>query len=667
MGVVHRDVKPSNLLIDAQGHLWITDFGLAMTQTDAGLTMTGDLLGTLRYMSPEQAAGKRLPLDHRTDVYSLGITLYELLAGRPAFDTIERGELLRAIAEFDPPPLGKLAPSIPADLETIVHKAIEKETADRYTTSNELAIDLRNFLENRPVMARSPSLAFKARKWARRHVALITVSAAILLLAVTALATSTFLIGREANRAEENFSLALAALEDTLAESVVGDLIIEPLDAKRAELERRGIAFYEEFARANGVDPTHWLTYRLLTLNQLLDKAVSVPLGDTVTADRAYHKAISEATKLVDATSGEARSQAMLIHAVDNYSARLGNSGRAEEAMRQSLLAGELAQQLAKEYPDFAQNAYLQGKNLYNRALRYEAAGKPADEQRTYREALALLEKACEAEPDELRNIHMLAMCQYNLARYLGQRGEASEAAELWEQSLRSWDALVLLRPLSSEYHSRLGATNGNLATLARDRGDFEKSSALAEEAVVHQKRALKTPPVYQFANDFLRQHYKLLSQSLWKLEDHAALAALSDERIQLLPDVPWEYFGAAGSLGLCAEMVESDAGVVGGDREELTDRYCRRALEILNDAQQRFDDDGEAQALIADAYVSVGDSFKKAGRSALANQSWRLAHDMFVAFSNENMSLSASEIDDRIQSVEKRLHQKQGITKSND
>jgi serine/threonine protein kinase len=93
MGVVHRDIKPSNLLLDGTGKLWITDFGLAMTQTDAGLTMTGDLLGTLRYMSPEQAAGKRLPLDHRTDVYSLGITLYELLAGRSAFDTTDRAEL----------------------------------------------------------------------------------------------------------------------------------------------------------------------------------------------------------------------------------------------------------------------------------------------------------------------------------------------------------------------------------------------------------------------------------------------------------------------------------------------------------------------------------------------------------------------------------------------
>jgi serine/threonine protein kinase len=87
--VVHRDIKPSNLLLDANAHLWVTDFGLAQVQGDHQLTMTGDLLGTLRYMSPEQAAGKKL-LDHRTDIYSLGITLYELLTLRPAFDASER-------------------------------------------------------------------------------------------------------------------------------------------------------------------------------------------------------------------------------------------------------------------------------------------------------------------------------------------------------------------------------------------------------------------------------------------------------------------------------------------------------------------------------------------------------------------------------------------------
>ena len=131
MGVVHRDVKPSNLMLDAGGHLSITDFGLAMTPTDTNLTMTGDVIGTLRYMSPEQAQAKHLVLDHRTDVYSLGVTLYELLTLRPAFPGDDRQKLVQRIVEDDPPPPRQLNKAIPKDLKTIILKAVAKEPKGR--------------------------------------------------------------------------------------------------------------------------------------------------------------------------------------------------------------------------------------------------------------------------------------------------------------------------------------------------------------------------------------------------------------------------------------------------------------------------------------------------------------------------------------------------------
>jgi serine/threonine protein kinase len=128
-GILHRDIKPANLLLDVRGNLWITDFGLARVKNETRLSMTGDLIGTLRYMSPEQALAKRVIVDHRTDIYSLGATLYELLTLEPAYRGSDRQELLRQIAFEEPRSPRRLNKPIPAELETIVLKAMEKNPA----------------------------------------------------------------------------------------------------------------------------------------------------------------------------------------------------------------------------------------------------------------------------------------------------------------------------------------------------------------------------------------------------------------------------------------------------------------------------------------------------------------------------------------------------------
>lgn len=201
LGIVHRDVKPSNLLIDRVGKLWVTDFGLARFGDEAGLTMTGDLLGTLRYMSPEQALGQRAAIDHRSDIYALGATLYELLALRPVFDGADRSDLLRQLVFTQPRPLRKLDPRIPRDLETIALKALEKAPADRFATAGEMAADLRRFLRGEPIQAKPPTLAQRTVKWCLRHRGLVAASAAGLLLVVVGLAISTLLIARSRDEA----------------------------------------------------------------------------------------------------------------------------------------------------------------------------------------------------------------------------------------------------------------------------------------------------------------------------------------------------------------------------------------------------------------------------------------------------------------------------------
>src|SRR5262249_31034340 len=195
VGIVHRDVKPGNLLLDGHGRLWVTDFGLAK-HGDTSLTMSGDLLGTLRYMSPEQALARHGLVDHRTDVYSLGATLYELLTGHPSVSGDDRQEILKQIAFEEPPALRKLDARLPRDLETVVHKCLEKNPDHRYPTAKDLADDLRRYLDERPIKARPATLPQRARKWSQRHPTVVLAAMVMLVVLTAGSSLSTWLIWR---------------------------------------------------------------------------------------------------------------------------------------------------------------------------------------------------------------------------------------------------------------------------------------------------------------------------------------------------------------------------------------------------------------------------------------------------------------------------------------
>ena len=164
--VLHRDIKPSNFLVDAYQRLWIADFGLARIRGDSDLTASGDVLGTLRYLSPEQAKGRREAVDGRSDIYGLGTTLYELLTLRPVYEGDDRAELLIKIVSDEPRFSRKLDAAVPRDLKTIVLKALAKDPAERYATAGELAADLTFFLADQPIRARPPTLVSRVTKWA---------------------------------------------------------------------------------------------------------------------------------------------------------------------------------------------------------------------------------------------------------------------------------------------------------------------------------------------------------------------------------------------------------------------------------------------------------------------------------------------------------------------
>lgn len=186
-GVIHRDVKPANLILSTDGRIMVADFGLAKTADEASMTATGAMLGTLRYASPEQAMAGRIPLDHRTDIYSLGATMYELLTFRPAFPGTEQQEILSAIISRDPSPPRKLNNHIPPELETICLKCLEKSPDARYDTGRALADDLRRFASDIPIVARKPSVARRIAKFVKRHKAPVIASTTTVLLVTSLL------------------------------------------------------------------------------------------------------------------------------------------------------------------------------------------------------------------------------------------------------------------------------------------------------------------------------------------------------------------------------------------------------------------------------------------------------------------------------------------------
>jgi serine/threonine protein kinase/WD40 repeat protein/tetratricopeptide (TPR) repeat protein len=219
-GILHRDVKPSNLLLDNHGNVWVADFGLAKTAEADDLTHTGDLLGTIRYMAPERFSGH---CDARSDVYSLGLTLYELVALRPAYEASDRHALMDRVLHEEPERLKKLAPRVPRDLETIVAKATARDPECRYTTAAALAEDLRRYVEDRPIRARRLSLAERLWRWSRRNPALAAsslVAAALAVLLVIGSVWAALFYRQQRDEVARSRDQALAAERERSAELV---------------------------------------------------------------------------------------------------------------------------------------------------------------------------------------------------------------------------------------------------------------------------------------------------------------------------------------------------------------------------------------------------------------------------------------------------------------
>jgi serine/threonine protein kinase len=440
LGVIHRDIKPANLLVDAASNLWITDFGLARLRSHAGLTLTGDTVGTLRYMSPEQALARRALVDHRTDVYSLGSTLYEALTLQPAYPGDDRDEVLRRISLGEPPLPRRINSQVPYELETIVLKAMAREPERRYATAQELADDLNRFLDHRPVQAVRPTLGERLSKWSWRHKSVLLAVAAVAGLAAVGLLVLAICLWREQaqsrtalelaqkrekeaqvnrERAEANFRKALEGLWRLLWELEVPRWNRIPgFMAARRELTRQGLQFISEFVNEGSTDPSVRFqaarSYELMVNIYLIER-------ETEEADQAHRKAVA----LLDGLYAE--------H---------------PENPEYSLVPGRVHWQMGnwnvslKRRPE-AKEEFLLALAAYKRALAYDRDGRIHNnlayllcdclttELRDPIQALSLAMRALALAPGQRDFWSTLALAHYRAGEWRAARAALDRAMEL--------------------------------------------------------------------------------------------------------------------------------------------------------------------------------------------------------------------------------------------
>jgi tetratricopeptide (TPR) repeat protein/tRNA A-37 threonylcarbamoyl transferase component Bud32 len=542
LGVVHRDVKPANLLVDGRGHLYVADFGLAQVAADPGLTATGDVLGTPRYMSPEQAAARHGLVDHRTDVYALGATLYELLTLAPAVPGESRAEVLRRVAEADPARPRSLDRRVPWDLETVVLKCLEKDPARRYPSAKELADDLRRWLAGDPIKARRPTARRRAWGWVRRSPARAAL-AATLVLGVAGLVGGVLWHNRElraaadreaglAREAVRQRDVARRAAEDMYTRVAQDWLADAPrlTDVQREFLEKAR-AIYEDLAGRPDTGPA-----------ARLDLA------------RAYRR-LGE----IDSKLGRHEPAAA---ALDRAAALLegegpGDPGRtAELADIHRLKAGHLS-----------------------------ARGRQEEAEAAGRRALALYAVVPpDAAGPEVRYGDASAYLNLSAILLRTERFADSEAA--------AREAAAILRPLAAEvpgeprYHYLLGGCLNNLAHAALRRGDPAAARPLLEEAIGHQESALRLRPGFVGARVYLRNHYANLVMVLGRPADRPAAVAAARRALASAERLADDFPDRPGYQSLVADSALDLGNLLraGGRAEDAAEaeRMHRRAIGLL-------------------------------------------------------------------------------------
>jgi tetratricopeptide (TPR) repeat protein len=574
-GVLHRDVKPSNLLLDTSGVVWITDFGLAKSEGTATITRTGETVGTPRYMAPEAFSGWA---DPRTDVWGLGATLYELIAGRPAFDGADRAQLLKQISDVEPAPLRRLDPSIPRDLATIVHKCLQKEPAARYATARDFAEDLRRFLAGEPIHARPPSLAYRFGLVGRRN------PIASLLLFV-ALAAGAVMTTREAMRARAAEKRLQKRFDDV--RRLAGSFLFEFHDAirnlpgstpARALVVNRALEYLGDLASESADDPG--LRREVAVAYQKVGDVQGNPyqpnLGDVVGARQSYRNAIDLLDPLVVSGKASDEDRAILatawlvaggielaagapegaiamserglelrraLVAADptperrrdlatawQYTAfSLSCVGRDDDAIHALGQQAALLRNLLAESPDDPVLLRGRGQNLYLTGIRHREKGDGAAARACFDDAIAVQRRLLAADPGNTSLRRDLVWTLADKGILFERSEDYADALECHREALALNQSLEAADPESRDARIAVAMAENNVAALLGLLERPEEALDHATDSIARCEAIIAADPSNAFVEGLLAMAYSNAGDDDAALGDPASLDAACD------------------------------------------------------------------------------------------------------------------------------------------